>query len=337
MDDEREQNSWLGKTLRQSSAAAGEACLDAETLAAWVDGGLGAKAAAEVELHASTCPRCTAVLAAMERSAPAAAARHTWTRARLFRWLIPLTAAATAIAIWVAVPDRPVTTSLEELARTSEQAVAPAPPAVPGSGLQVPVPVPVPEAAPVPGPPPERATAEPRTGNDSVEPGTRTRNVEPQAPADFRDELRRENAAPETPGASSGAAAAPRAASPAAPPSADRESAAPTTPTDTLAVETASPAAERFALSTSDDVSTESIAPANPMIRWRVTTPRRIERSTNGAKTWSRTTVPPGSLVGIRAVDANRAVVRASDNTEFYTVDAGRSWTRVQENSAAPF
>ena len=344
MDDEREQNGWLGKTLRQSPAAAGDACIDAETLAAWVDGGLGASAAAAVELHASSCPRCIAVLAAMERSASAAAARHVWTRARLLRWLIPLTAAATAVAIWIAVPNRPVTTSIQELKSTTERADSAARPVVP-----VPVPVPVPEAAPVPGPPPERATAEPRTGNDSVEPGTRTRNpnpergtrnVEPQAPADFRDELRREKAAPETFGAAAGSAAAPPAAAPApragspAPPSAAVRETAPMS-TDTRAVETVSPRAERFAPRSA--LSTESISPANPMIHWRVTTPRRIERSTNGAQTWTRTAVPPGSLAGIRAVDANRAVVRTSDDREFYTVDAGRSWTRVQENSAAPF
>ena len=39
----------------------------------------------------------------------------------------------------------------------------------------------------------------------------------------------------------------------------------------------------------------------------------------------------------IRAVDGDRAVATTSDGAEFYTTDGGRSWTRVQENSAAPF
>ncbi len=108
MGNERDQDNWLGATLRRTSASAPDTCLDAETLAAWSDGGLSAKAAAAVELHASNCSRCAAVLGEMARSTPAASATHGWTPARVFRWLAPLAAAATAIAIWVAVPDRPI-------------------------------------------------------------------------------------------------------------------------------------------------------------------------------------------------------------------------------------
>ncbi len=71
MGHEPDRNDWLGNTLRRSSAAAPDACLDAETLAAWADGTLNAQAAAAVEAHASSCARCMAVLAAMERTAPA--------------------------------------------------------------------------------------------------------------------------------------------------------------------------------------------------------------------------------------------------------------------------
>ena len=70
MGNEREQDAWLGNTLRRSAATAPDGCLDAETLAAWADGGLNAKAAEAVELHASSCSRCMAVLATMERTAP---------------------------------------------------------------------------------------------------------------------------------------------------------------------------------------------------------------------------------------------------------------------------
>ena len=41
-------------------AAGGSACLDAETLGAWADGGLDAAAMAAVEAHVSTCARCQA-------------------------------------------------------------------------------------------------------------------------------------------------------------------------------------------------------------------------------------------------------------------------------------
>ena len=253
-----------------------------------------------------------AVLAAMERTAPAVSAASAWTPARLFRWAAPLAAAATAVAIWVAVPDRPITP------------VEPAP---------------------------ARASAAPEPGTPNQHPAPSTQNLEPRRPVQsapsarldkpavdeqlqMRDELRRERAAPEAFGAT---AAAPRAAAPSAPPP-------PAASTDTLA-ETAAATAQRSAFN-STAVSSESVAPSNPLVRWRVVGWMSVERSTDGGKTWARTTPPPGvapnntiavTVVILRAVDADRAVVRTSDSTEFYTTNGGLSWVRVQENSAAPF
>ena len=120
MGHEPDRNDWLGNTLRGSSAASPDACLDAETLAAWADGTLKAQAATAVEAHASSCARCMAVVAAMERTAPAVRVRHAWTPARLFRWAAPVTAAATAIAIWVLVPNRPATLPVAAPAEESQ-------------------------------------------------------------------------------------------------------------------------------------------------------------------------------------------------------------------------
>ena len=129
--NEHEQDAWLRNTLRQSAATASDGCLDAETLAAWADGGLNAKAAEAVELHASSCSRCMAVLATLERTAPVAAAADAWTLARVFRWVAPLAAAATAVAIWVAVPDRPIT-PVESTISQDLKSIEQVP--VPGSG-----------------------------------------------------------------------------------------------------------------------------------------------------------------------------------------------------------
>ncbi len=69
----------------------------------------------------------------------------------------------------------------------------------------------------------------------------------------------------------------------------------------------------------------ESVAPSNPLVRWRVVRPASIERSTDGGKTWTSATPLPGvasdtpaglSVVAVRAVDAERAVVRTSDGRE---------------------
>ena len=80
------------------------ACVDAETLAAWVDGGLPKAEAAAVEMHLADCERCTAMIATFARTIPdASVAESLWTRWHL-RWLVPLATAATVAALWVLVP-----------------------------------------------------------------------------------------------------------------------------------------------------------------------------------------------------------------------------------------
>ena len=326
MSDEPDRNDWLGNTLRGSEAASVEACLDAETLAAWADGGLSSQTAAAVESHASSCSRCMAVLAAMERTAPATRPRHAWTPARLFRWLVPLTAAATAIAIWVVVPERPITSSISLPAENSQarsarvdptSAPPSVPPQVPGIGS--------------------------RSQTENLNPAPGARNQQPQAKADsqtkedlqFRDEARRERATAEPVRAPDTVAEALPA-----PPSAPQQApASPAAATDSLA----GASAQRFSLSR-EIVPSESISPTNQLSKWRVVNSRTIERSTDGGKTWLKTVPPPApttanslTILNVRAVDDVRAVARTSDGTEFYTVDGGLTWTLVQENSPAPF
>jgi hypothetical protein len=351
MGNEREPDSWLGTTLRQTPATAFDACLDAETLAAWADGGLTATAAAAVELHASNCSHCTALLAALERSAPAASTTRVWTPAQVFRWLAPLAAAATAVAIWIAVPDRPLTQV--EPAPAHDLAI-PAPGTLnrePGSGSLEPGTANK-----------ERQTrnAEPRTQN----PAPSIQQAEPPAQEQFapsvrvekpaaedqfqrRDELRRERAAPDALGAvADSAAEAPPAVAP--PPAAAQR--APLSPLP--AASSTNKAAEsdvmvaRRSNFDSAAMTTDAASLTNPLIRWRVVAFASIERSTDGGKTWTKTLPPTGAasirtspvtVVGIRAVDGERAVARTSDGAEFYTTNGGRSWTRVQENSTAPF
>lgn len=80
------------------------ACVDAETLAAWVDDGLPKAEAAAVEMHLAECKRCTAMVATFARTIPdAPVAESLWTRWHL-RWLVPLATAATVAAVWVLVP-----------------------------------------------------------------------------------------------------------------------------------------------------------------------------------------------------------------------------------------
>ena len=110
MDTSRERDQSIERLLRQSlkaprHAGVTDSCLDAETLAAWVDGGLSGAALEMAQSHVADCARCQSLVGAMARTnavvpqpEPERAAR------RWLAWLVPLTAAAAAVALWVAVP-----------------------------------------------------------------------------------------------------------------------------------------------------------------------------------------------------------------------------------------
>ncbi|MDP3719227.1 MAG: hypothetical protein Q8T13_15810 [Acidobacteriota bacterium] len=84
---------------------AADACLDAETLAAWADGGLDPASLAMAEAHASNCTRCQALLGTLAQTVPAAAVPEPRT-ARLWRWwFAPLAATAAAVTVWMVVPQ----------------------------------------------------------------------------------------------------------------------------------------------------------------------------------------------------------------------------------------
>ena len=94
----------LRETLRARAADQAAACLDAERAAAFVDGTMSARARDEAEVHLADCPRCQALLGALVRTTPPPLERAWWRRPAM-AWLAPLTAAATALAIWINVPD----------------------------------------------------------------------------------------------------------------------------------------------------------------------------------------------------------------------------------------
>ena len=80
-------------------------CLDAETLAAWIDGSLAGGQLTAASQHLADCLDCQATLAAFARTTSPEGVPEPWWRCGLSaRWLVPVTAAATVIAIWIAVP-----------------------------------------------------------------------------------------------------------------------------------------------------------------------------------------------------------------------------------------
>jgi hypothetical protein len=99
-------------------------CVDAETLAAWVDGGLDASTRSRVETHAAGCARCQGLVAMIVQSEPEPEAQAPgWNRV-LLRWLVPLTAVAAATLVWMVTP-RPLSEPVAEPQATAARAEPP--------------------------------------------------------------------------------------------------------------------------------------------------------------------------------------------------------------------
>ena len=333
---------WLRAMLPSGAADRTAACLDAEQLAAWFDGTLTAQERAQAELHMSSCAHCMGALAALQRTAPTTTARRhdgtaptgVFDRLRLFRWLVPITAAATAVAIWVVVPDRqPAVQELPSASRTV-----------------VPAPAPQEKAPQQPARESQSQSARdtyspvPNVGNQALErPSSRADSAQLRDEARQREEIdtlaKAETADLSTP-------AKPTAEVPAAPPAAASPIAKAPPELGAAAREESTADAKLRRAAPMAFAQTVSISPSDASAGWRIAKAgAAIERSTDGGQTWMPIPRAPGVSPGppavtirsIRAVDARRAVATTSDGRQFYTTDTGESWTLVQENQTAPF
>ncbi|HEX5069784.1 MAG TPA: hypothetical protein VFV78_06160 [Vicinamibacterales bacterium] len=136
----------LKRSLTPAGTVAGEACLDAETLAAWADGSTYMPGADAIEQHLATCARCQAMLAAFahadvaEPSLPAASLTPAADRPSsvvpfrpAWRW-VPIAAGAVAasLVVYLAWPKHvtPQSPRLDQAMASSEPAAqSPPPPA----------------------------------------------------------------------------------------------------------------------------------------------------------------------------------------------------------------
>ncbi|HUE86525.1 MAG TPA: hypothetical protein VMO26_10645 [Vicinamibacterales bacterium] len=143
----------LDEALKQALGARADvppsdACLDAETLAAWMDEGLDPGAVALAEAHVSSCARCQALVGTMARTASEVPVSGR-ARSSFWRWwLAPIAAASAAATLWMVVPD--------------ERYTAPPPPAHVGEPAQAPSPnlfVPEPQTPASPSAPPPPAVS----------------------------------------------------------------------------------------------------------------------------------------------------------------------------------
>ena len=349
---------------RNSSATPTAACIDAETLAAWADGGLTTAEAARVEAHLADCDRCTAMVATFARTIPATpAAESFWKRWHL-RWLVPVATAATVASLWVLIPRQRAepTATLDSAPTAAPQ--APAPP--PASSVQSTPPV------------------EPK------EQEQKKREEARHAPEQFRDESRADadekrvrqpslneaiTVAPTPPAGETdraanapiGDAQLPRAAAQSAGAAAPPPAAAAPSP---AAPEAATERSQVFGAARRAFTPIVEVISPDPNVRWRVVGIGQVERSTNGGTQWERATMPDSAtltagtspspmicwLVGrtgaiyvttdglrfmhvpfaeridflrIEAIDARRATVVTTDGRTMRTEDQGANWTRI--------
>jgi hypothetical protein len=310
------------------------ACLDAEKLAVWVDGGLDAGAAREVERHVSSCGRCQALVGVMARTVPLEPARAAWWR-HWPAWTIPLAAGAAAAVVWMLVPERRAAPPAAKVAASADSAQAR---------------VERPQAA---GPPPARTEPMP---SEELRPapargGDRVAALAPPAESKALaagNERRPPDRRADVEGPAAGrapAAAAPRV-EPAAPaPQAQapgRLAAAEAPP-----IEIASPdAAFRWrltggagverttdggaswqALATGESARLVAGSAPSPDVCWLVGAGGTVLVTTDG-RTWRRVPFPAQvDLVGVQSSDARRASVTTADGRVWRTNDAGATWT----------
>jgi hypothetical protein len=347
-----------GALTARADVAPEGACLDADTLAAWADEALNARERASAEAHAADCGRCQALLAAMMKTMPPPSVAKSLFRVPSLWWLVPMTSAATALVIWLAVPNRaPVQQS--DTAVVVDQ-VAPAPGPVPSADTQA-----ADTHAKV------QAEAEPRTkvatrqdaaaftqppaARERQEAAALAKRAAPAAPQSA-------NALPDSAlvgGVAPLAGAAPvPSAAPAAPSStagdasARREAFAATRlPAFANRVETvvvSSNPATRFRLMPGGGVqrsadggatwrtevtgATETLtagASPSPSVCWLIGPSGMVLLSTDG-RSWRRLAFPDTvDLRSVIATDNETATVETVDGRAFITTDGGRIWSRA--------
>ena len=288
-------------------------CLDAETIAAWHDGGLDPARMDAAELHASTCPHCQAMLAAFARGTPAIAGATATETARFpfwKWWLAPLAAAAAAVTLWMVVPDeQPLlmrtapaesTVAVDATAESRAKAQEPATPAESQAFRQL-------------------DSRKRDAGADQ----DKKLNVE--APRDDRQQLK-DAAAPKEEKAVAQAPPAPAAPMP--PPPAAVAVGAPTAAPQRT--EDFAAGARMAELQKSARLAAPiEIATLDPSVGWRIVGDR-IERSNDGGKTWALMRQNPGDGIAAGSAPSNSVcwfVGRAG--RVLLTINAGATFADV--------
>ena len=342
MDTSPDRDQSIERLLRESRfrtpAEPPQLCLDPETMAAWVDGGLRGAALEAAEVHVADCQRCQSALATMSRAAAAAPAIATTEDRSVRRWLgwvVPLTAAATALVLWVGVreqragtgdPGSGIRSDAGSATTLSDRANE--------KGDQAPL-------APVAASPPP--AQQQQSSNRAA--GASSPSQEARQDATVRQEaelLKREAPeepvsatpaappAPQTPTARAAVAAPTQNQAAAAEGAAD--SAPPASVAETVTVERSAPTlgeaiGRRATLATVG--GRIEIASPDGRVRWRIAG-RTVERSIDGGTSWEAATLPNGvsELTAGAAPSSATCWVVGRGGVVLVTID-GRTWRRL--------
>ena len=317
MDSPRERDQTVERLLRQSlgtSQRGGvtDACLDAETLAAWTTGGLAGTALEAAQLHVADCARCQSMAGTLARiSSTVPQAEPVPPSRRWLAWFIPLTAAATAVALWFAVPGNPgapptvasrapiseAPASDSSALRNPPPGAAPEPTQAPSAGRQAPE-----SAAPGQAPPAAELRKEGVRSNTLDQPAAAGSVAKQEAAG--RDLATDKVEAFQSPAAPAAAAASPQAA-----PFNQRADSA------------------RSALRANAVAAPDIVSP-DPAIRWRILG-AAVQHSSNGGSTWE--TVPIGVTAELTAGAAPATTVCwlvGRNGVVLLTTD-GQTWHRM--------
>lgn len=295
-DRDRRLEDGLKHELRAAgSGPAPSSCLDAETVAAWMEGGLDSQAIVMAEAHASNCDRCQALLGTVARTTPATAVAEPRSAGLWRWWFAPLAATAAAVTVWMVVPQGqlpppPAPTAADSAApeaslarRDAEVAVTQAPPA-------------------------------------AVQPEAKDQTTLGRQKADAPT-ARAEAAAPKREAQSLEARERPAEAAKVAEATAEGQVAQAAPP--------AAPAAglRRQAEPEADPQITARSSPS-PNVIWSVGRGGMVMLATDG-RTFLRVPFPEtADLTAVTAEDERRADVTTADGRVFRTADGGRTWTR---------
>lgn len=289
-------------------------CVDAEGVAAWLDGGVVGAAAEQFEAHVAACASCQELLATVIRMAPVEtpvrAVPRPWTS-----WALPLAAAAVLVlVVWTTWPGSSRSAAPSELKEEESRmarAESPGPTAVPESPVDTP-----PAATPAQPAPRSAATLPPATNRS--ESGSPAATAAPFA-ASSADRLEREAAqTADTPARQT--AQAKEDALDRSDRSVEQKAAAPAAPVPPAAVaETVSPRADAPEQAAAGEARARSagnaaaLAAGSPLLRdaaaarvsvqapgamWRWRASRVIEYSSDGGATWSPARGGPATQAG---------------------------------------